>query len=222
MARNIFLMFGPPGSGKGTQSEMLAQTINLPTISTGNILREERRLGSDIGKQVGAVMDQGDLVPNKIVVKLVEDHLAELGTEKGVILDGFPRNAEQLTSFSKILDITDVLYLIQIEIADNVVIQHISGRRVCSVCGASYHLKYNPPKKDGFCDKCGGKLEIRNDDQPEVVQKRLNNYHRDMQKILENKQIKQIIKINGEQSIQKVHEEIVAEIKKIPKYENIN
>lgn len=218
MPRNIFLMFGSPGSGKGTQSTMLSKAINLPTISIGELLREERRLGSELGKQVEAIMDRGDLVPNELVNKLVTQRLNSEAAQHGVILDGFPRNQEQLADLLKITRETDALYLIQIEVDDEVVLERITGRRICA-CGANYHLKYKPSQKPDVCDQCGATLQIRSDDQPEVVKNRLVNYHQSLQGILSSNKFKKVIKINGEQSIQVVHDDILTEVEKITKYE---
>ena len=171
---NIILM-GAPGAGKGTQAEMLAQKLQIPTISTGNMLREAMANGSDLGKQVKQAMDEGRLVSDELVLGIVAERTAKPDCKNGFILDGVPRTLAQ----AKALDQMGVQidHVVSIEIDDAVIEGRMTGRRVCPKCGASFHITANPPKKDNTCDLCGENLVIRKDDAPETVKSRLAIYH---------------------------------------------
>jgi adenylate kinase len=208
--RQIFLFFGPPGSGKGTQSDILGYYLDMPTISTGELLRHEQKIDSSLGRKVKEMMAQGKLVSEDLVDVLLKKRLSKRDTERGFILDGYPRNEKQFTHLiKKIIKKEDQLLCINIEVSDTEVKERLTGRRVCD-CGASYHLKYNPPKKEGICDLCGKKIYVRNDDKPVVVKKRLEDYHQSIKPLLEYAdKLVLLIKINGEQSIEKIKKDIV-------------
>ena len=169
----IFL--GAPGAGKGTQAEVVSDTLSIPQISTGNILREAAKNGTEYGVKAKAAMDAGELVSDEIVIGILKERIAEDDCKKGFILDGFPRTVAQ----AEALDAMNVQIdkVIEISVADEKIKQRLGGRRVCQGCGASYHVEYKPSKVEGICDKCGDKTIVRKDDQPEVVLDRLKTYH---------------------------------------------
>ncbi|MCD7890767.1 MAG: adenylate kinase [Ruminococcus sp.] len=169
----IFL--GAPGAGKGTQAEVVSETLGIPQISTGNILREAAKNGTEYGLKAKAAMDAGALVSDDIVIGILKERIAEDDCKNGFILDGFPRTvpqAEALDAMSVKID-----KVIEISVPDETIKQRVSGRRVCEGCGASYHIEFKPSKKEGVCDKCGAATVIRKDDQPETVIERLKTYH---------------------------------------------
>lgn len=171
---NIILL-GAPGAGKGTQAEVISEHLSIPQISTGNIIREALKSGTELGKKVQSYMDAGQLVPDDVVIDIIKDRLAAGDCSNGFILDGFPRTiaqAEALDSMKVNID-----KVIDIEVADEKIIERMSGRRVCPQCGASYHLVYKKPVKDGICNTCAGALVQRKDDHPDVVTERLKVYH---------------------------------------------
>ena len=169
------ILLGAPGAGKGTQAEMLTQQLHIPSISTGNMLREAIANGSDLGKQVKQFMDEGSLVPDELVLSIVAERTAQPDCLNGFILDGVPRTLAQ----AQALDAKGVRidHVVSIELSDDVIEGRMTGRRVCTKCGASYHIVANPPKTEGICDQCGAEVTIRKDDAPETVRHRLEVYH---------------------------------------------
>lgn len=171
---NLILM-GAPGAGKGTQSEKISEKWGIPAISTGDILRAAMKEGTPLGKEAKSYVDAGKLVPDEIVIGIIKERLSSDSCKNGFILDGFPRSIPQAEALEKIgIKIDCVL---SIEVADDVIIERMSGRRICSGCGLSYHVKYKMPEKENICDKCGASLYIRNDDAAETVKNRLDTYH---------------------------------------------
>ena len=169
----IFL--GAPGAGKGTQAEIAAELLGIPTISTGVIIREALKTGSEMGLKAKKFIEAGALVPDDVVIGIIKERLAKPDCLKGFILDGFPRTvpqAEALDAMGITLD-----KIVDIEVPDEAIVERMSGRRVCATCGASYHIAHNPSKDGVKCDKCGTELSIRKDDAPEVVLSRLEVYH---------------------------------------------
>jgi adenylate kinase len=171
------ILLGAPGAGKGTQAEILCKELNIPTISTGNILRAAIKNGTPTGVKAKAFMDEGKLVPDEVIIGIINERLAEEDCANGYILDGVPRTIAQAEAIEKAGILFD--HVISIEIADETIINRMSNRRVCEDCGASYHLVAVPPKVEGVCDKCGGKLVQRKDDAPETVKARLDIYHKE-------------------------------------------
>ncbi len=169
------IMLGAPGAGKGTQAEVLSEHLNIPTISTGNIIREALKSGTELGRQVKQYMDAGQLVPDEVVIGIIRDRLAEDDCQNGFILDGFPRTIPQAEALDRMGVAID--RVIDIEVADDVIARRVSGRRVCPACGASYHIEHKPSAVADVCDKCGATLVQRKDDRPETVQERLKVYH---------------------------------------------
>ena len=171
------ILLGAPGAGKGTQAERLCKQLNIPTISTGNILRAAIKDGTPTGLKAKSYMDAGKLVPDEVIIGIITERLAQEDCRNGFILDGVPRTIAQAEALEKAgITFDDV---VSIEIADETIMQRMSGRRVCESCGASYHLVAVPPKTPGVCDNCGGKLVQRKDDAPETVKARLEVYHQE-------------------------------------------
>ena len=171
------ILLGAPGAGKGTQAEKLCRTLHVPTISTGNILRAAIKNGTPTGLKAESFMKAGKLVPDEVIIGIITERLAEDDCKNGFILDGVPRTIAQAEALEKAGIHFDAV--VSIEIADEVIIDRMSGRRVCENCGASYHLVAVPPKTPGVCDSCGGKLVQRHDDEPETVLHRLEVYHKE-------------------------------------------
>ena len=169
----IFL--GAPGAGKGTQAEIVTEKLGIPTISTGAIIRGAIKNGTEMGLAAKKYTDAGALVPDEVVIGIIRERLAESDCENGYILDGFPRTVPQAEALDAMGVEMDAV--ISLEVADEKIVERMSGRRVCDKCGASYHVLYNPSAKGTACDKCGAELSIRRDDAPEVVQSRLAVYH---------------------------------------------
>ena len=169
------ILLGAPGAGKGTQAEIISQKLGIPTISTGNILRAAVKAGTPIGLEAKSYMDAGKLVPDEVIIGIIQERLAESDCANGFILDGVPRTIAQ----AEALDAHGIHFdaVLSLEIDDSVIEARMTGRRTCHTCGATYHVVAAPPKQEGVCDKCGGELEQRKDDLPETVKHRLEVYH---------------------------------------------
>ena len=169
------ILLGAPGAGKGTQADILSRKLNIPTISTGNMLRAAIANGSAVGLEAKSYMDSGRLVPDSVIIGIVKERLAEPDCANGFILDGMPRTIPQ----AEALEANDIRFdaVVSLEISDEEIIGRMSGRRVCPKCGATFHVVSNPPKTEGVCDACGAELIIRPDDAPETVRSRLAVYH---------------------------------------------
>lgn len=172
------ILLGPPGAGKGTQSVVLAKRYSLPHISTGDILRESVKAGQELGLKAKAYMDKGELVPDEVVTGIVVERLKKPDTAQGFILDGFPRTIGQAEDLGKSLKVmgSGIDMVLYFATSTDVAIERLTGRRVCKACGANYHIKNIPPRKEGICDKCGGQLYHRADDSEETVRNRLKVY----------------------------------------------
>ena len=169
------ILLGAPGAGKGTQAEIISEKYNIPTISTGNIIRAALKNGTEMGLKAKSYIDAGNLVPDEVVIGIIKERLAEDDCKNGFILDGFPRTVPQAEALDKMgFEIDRAL---SIEVDDAEIIKRMSGRRVCGKCGASYHTEFKKPEKEGVCNVCGGDLVIRKDDEPETVMNRLKVYH---------------------------------------------
>ena len=169
------IMLGAPGAGKGTQAEVISEHLNIPTISTGNIIREALKSGTELGQKAKEYMDTGRLVPDEIVIGIIRERLAESDCENGFILDGFPRTIPQAEALDRMG--VEIDRVIDIEVADETIARRVSGRRVCLDCGATYHIDYKKSKVEGICDHCGSTLVQRKDDHPDTVAARLKEYH---------------------------------------------
>ena len=171
------ILLGAPGAGKGTQAEILSRILNVPTISTGNILRAAIKDGTPVGLQAEAYINAGQLVPDEVIIGIIKERLAQPDCAGGYILDGVPRTIPQAEAMEKMG--VEIDYALSIEVHDDVIVRRMSGRRTCKDCSATFHVESNPPKSEGVCDFCGGELSVRKDDAEDTVKARLRTYHRD-------------------------------------------
>lgn len=169
------ILLGAPGAGKGTQAEVISEALSIPQISTGNILREAVKNGTEFGLKAKAAMESGALVSDDVVIGILKDRIAEDDCKNGFILDGFPRTVPQAEALEQMG--VQIDKVVEIYVPDETISARLSGRRVCEGCGASYHTLFKPTKSEGVCDKCGGKTVIRKDDEPATVLERLKVYH---------------------------------------------
>ena len=209
--RIIFL--GAPGAGKGTQAKMIADKYSVPHISTGDIFRANIKNGTELGMEAKKYMDQGQLVPDELTVKILLDRVAQADCKNGYVLDGFPRTIPQ----AKVLD--DALnklnekidFAINVDVPDENIVRRMSGRRACVGCGGTYHIEHVPPKKEGICDVCGQELILRDDDKPETVLNRLKVYHDQTQPLIDFYTEKGVLKeVDGTVDMADVFAAIVA------------
>ena len=177
------IFFGAPGAGKGTQAEKVSEKLNIPTISTGAIIRAAIKAGTDMGKSAQSFIEKGNLVPDEVVIGIIKDRLDEDDCKGGFILDGFPRTIPQAQALERMGVNIDVV--LELYVSDDEIVSRMSGRRVCPKCGATYHTKFNPSTAGENCDKCGEALSIRKDDAPEVVKSRLVVYHEETEPLKE-------------------------------------
>lgn len=205
------ILLGAPGAGKGTQAELLMQKLSIPSISTGNMLREAMKNGTEVGQKAKYYMDNGLLVPDEVILDIVAERVAQSDCQNGFILDGVPRTlpqAEALEAKGVKID-----HVVSIEIDDSIIEGRMTGRRVCAKCGASYHVVANPPKQDGCCDLCGGELVTRKDDAPETVRRRLEVYHEQTEVLKDFYQkLGKLRLVNGNQPIDAANEAILEAI----------
>jgi adenylate kinase len=212
------VLLGAPGAGKGTQAETLVKTFGLAHIATGDLFRENVANGTELGLQAKSYMDRGTLVPDDITVRMLLERLAQPDTAKGVMFDGFPRTIQQAEALAAALarqgkKVNRVLY---IKVPNEVLIERLSGRLTCRVCGAVYHVKFAPPRVPGICDKCGGELYQRPDDTVETVRKRLDVYFAQTSPLIDYYTQRNLLtEINGDQDVQAVGEEMIRAVKAI-------
>ena len=195
------ILLGPPGAGKGTQAQRIVERYHIPQVSTGDILRTAVKEGTPLGKKAKAFMDQGQLVPDEVVIGIIEGRLRAPDCNPGFILDGFPRTIVQaealqaiLTKMGKSMD-----HVINIEVYSEELVRRLTGRRTCKNCGAMFHLLFHPPKREGICDRCGGVLYQREDDKEETIRMRLREYEKQTTPLIQHYQLK-----NGLRSVQGV------------------
>lgn len=205
------ILLGAPGAGKGTQAENISAYLSIPTISTGNIIRDALRSGTELGEKAKSYIDNGDLVPDEVVIEIIKERLSCDDCQKGFILDGFPRTIPQAEALDKMG--ISIHKVIDIEVSDDEISKRMSGRRICEHCGATYNLSSNPSKVEGVCDKCSGTLIQRKDDQPETVLKRLKVYHEQTEP-LKNYYRNQgkLVEVDGQQSLDEVTRQILDKI----------
>ncbi|WP_292485655.1 adenylate kinase [Methanohalobium sp.] len=205
------VLFGPPGAGKGTQAKELSEFYNIPHISTGDILRENVKNETELGSKAKEYMDKGELVPDEVLIGIIKNRLVEPDCENGYILDGYPRTVNQADALEDILNKLEkpLEVVLNIEVPEGELITRLSGRRICSNCGANYHLKFSPPENDGICDVCGGKLYQRDDDKEEVIKQRLDTYNNQTAPLIDYYKRKDIlVNIDGTGNVEDVFEEI--------------
>ncbi|MCR5743101.1 MAG: adenylate kinase [Lachnospiraceae bacterium] len=206
------IMLGAPGAGKGTQAKMIADKYSIPHISTGDIFRANIKNGTELGKEAKKYMDQGQLVPDELTVKILLDRVAQDDCKNGYVLDGFPRTipqAEVLTdALNKLGEKID--YAVNVDVPDENIINRMGGRRACVTCGATYHVVYIPTKVEGICDRCGSALILRDDDKPETVKKRLDVYHAQTQPLIDYYTAAGVLRsVDGTQDMKDVFNDIV-------------
>lgn len=209
---NLILM-GLPGAGKGTQAEKIIEAYGLPHISTGDMFRQAIKDGTALGKKAKSFMDKGDLVPDEVTIGIVRERLSKEDCKNGFMLDGFPRTVFQAEALDKIMSDqgSTIDAVLNITVDPEQLMARLTGRRICSNCGATYHLIYNPPKQEGVCDKCGGELKQRVDDSAATVRERLKVNMEQQQPLITYYTEKQLLKqVDGDQAIDQVFSEISA------------
>ena len=206
------IMLGAPGAGKGTQAKKIAAEYKIPHISTGDIFRANIKNNTELGQKAKAYMDKGELVPDELTLDLIMDRFKQPDCENGYVLDGFPRTIPQAESLTKALSERGeaVDYAVNVDVPDENIINRMSGRRACLNCGATYHIVYNPSKKEGICDTCGQQLVLRDDDKPETVKKRLSVYHDQTQPLIDYYKNEGILaEVDGTKDMEEVFQDIV-------------
>lgn len=214
---NIVLL-GPPGSGKGTQAELLEERLSIPHVSSGDLFRHNLSHETELGLQAKKYMDRGDLVPDDVTIAMVRERLEQPGCEEGVILDGFPRTISQAEALDDILDDLgrSLDGVISIEVGEEEVVRRLSGRRVCRECGATYHVEFNPPQQSGVCDECGGELYQRDDDKPGTVRNRLEVYDKQTAPLINYyREAGLLYPVDGEGNIEAVNDVLMAVINEL-------
>jgi adenylate kinase len=216
--KKILIFMGPPGSGKGTQTDLLAKRLKIPAISTGELLRLEMKRRTKIGESIRKNMDSGRLVPDKLVREVMEKRLTRPDTKRGFILDGFPRHLKQVRDLEEIInefheaEKNVLVFFIYLSNAESK--RRLGKRRVCYFCGQTYHLDVNPPKKPGICDNCGHRLQRRKDDGATAIARRLRNFHEENDPLLDYFSSRNMLfRIDGEQDIKKVQRDILQDLK---------
>jgi adenylate kinase len=207
---NLVLM-GLPGAGKGTQAARITAAYNIPHISTGDMFREAIKENTPLGQQAKAYMDKGELVPDDVTIGIVRERLAKEDCQPGFLLDGFPRTVVQAEGLEKILNESgrQIDHVVHIAVSEEVLLQRLTGRRICRQCGATYHVAFNPPKQEGVCDQCGGQLYQRDDDRPETVKTRLEVNLKQEQPLLNYYKEKGYLRtVDGEQPMDEVFRQI--------------
>lgn len=201
-------IMGPPGGGKGTQAEILSEKLSIPHISTGAIIRSAIREKTELGKAAEDYIANGQLVPDKLVIDMVSKRLSEKDCENGYILDGFPRTLPQADAMDEIGIELD--YALNLLVSDEVIVDRLSGRRECKACAAPYHVKFNPPEKEGVCDKCGGVLITRADDVPDIIRQRLSVYHSETEPLVDFYNKKAVlVNVTGRDSIEETTDAVL-------------
>jgi len=206
------VLLGPPGAGKGTQANRLAEKLKLPHISTGDLLRQNVKAATSLGKEASDFMDKGLLVPDELVARMLMQRFEHADTKRGFILDGYPRNLKQAETLDEILKarVLDLDIVIYLDTSEAVIIQRLGGRLACSSCGANFHIKNMPPRESGICDNCGGKLYQRTDDQEETIKKRLEVYKKEVYSLIKYYEArKKLYRLSADEDAEIVLEKII-------------
>ena len=206
------ILLGPPGAGKGTQAVRLVEYYGIPQISTGDILRKAVKDGTELGVQAKSYMDKGALVPDEVVIGIIRDRIVEPDCANGYILDGFPRTIAQAEALDEMLGKlgTGIDHVLNISLGDDEIIKRLTGRRTCANCGAGYHVLFDPPKKEGICDKCGGKLIQRDDDKEATIRERLKVYRAQTEPLIAYYEGKKLLRtIPGEGTMEEIFQKIL-------------
>lgn len=205
------ILLGAPGAGKGTQADFIKTALQIPVISTGNLLREAIAQGTELGKAAQDYMSRGALVPDELIIGLVKEKLASPACANGAILDGFPRTVPQAEALDAIVDLDVALYF---DVPDAVIVDRMAGRRTCPKCSTTYHVVSNPPATEGVCDKCGAELGIRSDDAPAVVQQRLQVYHDQTEPVMHHYAAKgKLVTVQGVGAVSEIRQRIAEALK---------
>lgn len=208
------ILLGAPGAGKGTQAEIISEKYNIPTISTGNIIRAALKNGTEMGLKAKAYIDSGRLVPDDVVIGIIKERLAQPDCRNGFILDGFPRTIPQAEALDNMNITVDAA--LSIEVSDREIVKRMSGRRVCEKCGASYHIEFKKPVKEGVCNACGGALVIRKDDEPDTVIDRLDIYHKQTEPLKSYyKEQSKLITVEGQPEVEDTTRLVLAALSEI-------
>ena len=205
------VMLGAPGAGKGTQAQRIAEKYGIPHISTGDIFRSNIKAGTELGKKAKSFIDQGLLVPDEVTIGMLLDRIHEADYKNGHIMDGFPRTIPQAESLTEALAANReaIDFALNVDVPDANIVNRMAGRRACLKCGATYHIQFAAPKKEGICDKCGSELVLRDDDKPETVQKRLEIYHDQTHPLIEYYEKKGVLHtVDGTQTMEDVFKNI--------------
>ena len=206
------ILLGAPGAGKGTQAEILCERLNIPTISTGNMIREAMKSGTEMGLKAKEYAENGKLVPDEVVIGIVDERLRQDDCKNGFILDGFPRTIPQAEALDRMGIIID--RVVDINVPDEVITRRVSGRRACLDCGSTYHIETKKPQVEGICDRCGSTLVQRKDDLPETVQERLHVYHAQTEPLRDYYAAAgKLLVVDGQQGIQEIAEQTLALLK---------
>lgn len=207
------ILLGAPGAGKGTQAQFIQAEFGIPAFSTGEILRDAVKNGTPTGILAKSYMDAGELVPDDVVIGVIKERMDEPEAENGFILDGVPRTVVQAEALERLG--VDIDVVLNIEVSDENVIERLSGRRVCEKCGASYHTLFNPSRVPNVCDRCGGRLIIRKDDEPETIKARLQVYHEQTEPLIEfYRQRGKLVNIEGSYSVDKTRDRVLEALRK--------
>ena len=206
------ILLGAPGAGKGTQAEILCERLNIPTISTGNMIREAMKSGTEMGLKAKEYAENGKLVPDEVVIGIVDERLRQDDCKNGFILDGFPRTIPQAEALDRMGIIID--RVVDINVPDEVITRRVSGRRACLDCGSTYHIETKKPQVEGICDRCGSTLVQRKDDLPETVQERLHVYHAQTEPLRDYYAAAgKLLVVDGQQGIQEIAEQTLTLLK---------
>jgi adenylate kinase len=207
---NIILI-GPPGAGKGTQAKRMIERLSIPQISTGDMFRAAVQAGTPMGRKAKEYMDKGSLIPDNVVIGVVDERLKKDDCKQGYVLDGFPRTLEQAKALDGLLAMagSKLDHVVVIAVPDDYLVQRLTGRRTCMGCGYMHHIEFDKPKKEGICDKCGGELYLRDDDKEETIRQRLTTYHQQTSPLIEYYSAKGIVRtIDGTGTMNKVENAI--------------